>query len=38
VAEKVDVSVAGSGDVRVAKALGPVSKSVAGSGDVIIGH
>jgi hypothetical protein len=38
VAEKLDVHVAGSGDVRVAKVLGPVSKSVAGSGDVIIGR
>jgi hypothetical protein len=32
------VSVAGSGDVRIAKVTGRVHKSVAGSGDVIIGR
>ncbi len=37
-ADAVDVSVAGSGDVRIAKANGLVSKHVAGSGDVIIGR
>jgi hypothetical protein len=37
VADNVEVSVAGSGDVRVARATGNVRKSVAGSGDVIIG-
>jgi hypothetical protein len=37
VAGDVDVSIAGGGDVSIARATGSVSRSIVGSGDIRIG-